>query len=109
MSHIFAFLTPTRSLENALSAPDRALCIQLGQGPWGEVSAFVAKFRNVNSLKAEHQCKLPAVMQVVGHDTPDGPLACHRIYLALPDVPIGLCQISHRPRVEGGFDHLPAQ
>ncbi|MEO6888939.1 MAG: hypothetical protein ABI456_06975, partial [Ktedonobacteraceae bacterium] len=93
MSHIFAFLTPKRSLEHVLSAPDHALCIRLGQGPWSEVSAFVAQFGNVNTLQAEHQCKLPAMMQVVGHDTPDGPLACYRIDLALSDVPIGLCQI----------------
>lgn len=88
---------------------ESALGIQLEKQPWGEVPAFVAKLGNVNALQTKHQCKLPAVMQVVGHDTPDGPLACHRIYFALSEVPIDLCQIGYRPGGEGCFDHLPAR
>src|SRR5579859_484913 len=86
-----------------------ALGIRFEKLPWGEVPTGVPKFRNVNALQSEHQCKLPAMMQVVGHDTPEGPLTCHRIDFAPSEMPIGLCQISHRPGSEGCFDHLPTQ
>jgi len=109
LSPIVAFLTPNTSLEKALGVPDRTPCIEFGQGPWAQVSACVAKFRDVDALQTGHQCKLPAMTEVVGHDTPDGPLACHRIYLALSDVPTGLCQVGHHPAVKGCFDHLPAR
>src|SRR5579863_10700185 len=93
ISYSFAFLPPKRSREHALSVADRALYIQLGQGPWGEVSAFVAKFRNVNALQSEHQRKLAAVMQVVGHDTPDGPSRSPRSDRVRDAMPVVLASV----------------
>ncbi len=90
-------------------AHDELLCLGwLGQGQFGEMPTLVAQVWDVDALQAEQDRQLPTMMQVVGHDAPDYPLARNRVHLALVEMPVGLRQVGDRPGGERGIDHLPA-
>src|SRR5712692_10270059 len=93
-----------------MSGCQSLMCVLLGwigQGQFGEMPAPLAQVRDVDALQAEQDCQLPAMMQIMGQDAPDGPLARNHTHLPLSDMPIGLPQIWDRPCGERGFDHLP--
>ncbi len=67
----------------------------------------IAQFRDCDMQNTEHNSDLTAMMDVVGHDAPDGPLARDRVGLSLVGLPVGLRQIINRPTGERFLDHLP--
>ena len=68
---------------------------------------FVAQFGNGDVLHTEHDGKLTTVMQVVGHDAPEDPLARECIMFPLVGERVRLREVSYSPTAKGILDHLP--
>jgi hypothetical protein len=69
--------------------------------------APVAQIGDCDALQAEQDRQFPTVMQVMGHDVPDGSLARNQVHLPVVKMAIGLRQIGERPGGERGFNDLP--
>ena len=64
--------------------------VRSSQGWLGEVPAQVAQFGDRYALQAEQNRELAAMMDVVGHDTPDRPLARDCVGFPLEGMHVGL-------------------
>jgi hypothetical protein len=58
-------------------------------------------------MHAERDGEFSAMMEIVGDDVPDNPLACERVVLPFVGKLIGLREVGDVPAVERVLDHLP--
>ena len=63
------------------------------------MSAQMRQLKRNNALASQHFAQLTAMVNVVRHDPPEGPLLRDRKVLSLIGMTIGLAQVLHRPLV----------
>lgn len=67
----------------------------------------VAQLRQSDSLGAECDGEFAPMMEVMGQDAPDRPLARNGVGFSLVGLQVGLREIGDGPAVERVLDHLP--
>lgn len=71
------------------------------------MTAQGTELEGFEALHAEHEGKFAAVVDVVGHETPESPLARDGPGGAAPDVAVGLGKIANGPGGKGGVNNGP--
>src|SRR6185312_4736478 len=98
---------PAGTGEGSIDAGTAGWLLLPGFWRLGNVAAQGAELECVDPALGEDAGDLAAVVDVVGHDPPEGPLTGDVVSLATIDVTIGLRQVGDGPRVERPVDHLP--
>ena len=98
---------PVQRLFGGVLPSHLAKATRLGQRNVDDVSALITEVGRFDALHREQSSQLAAVVDVVGHDAPDRPLARDRVGVALVGLQVGLPEVGDRPSGEVGLDHLP--
>src|SRR5438270_480695 len=73
----------------------------------GDMPSLVAQFGKSNALHTKRDGEFATMMEVVGHDAPENPLAREGIVFPLVGKRESLREVGNGPAVERVLDHLP--
>ena len=81
----------------------------VSESRYDDVTAQRSKLECINAHHAQHHRELPAMMNIVRHDSPYRPLSRIQIILASPPMGVSRIEIGYRPLVKDALNRMPRQ